>query len=65
MAALVLALAMMATIFMAAIIGGILPLIAKKFKIDPAIMAAPLITTIVDAAALAIYFAFAVSLLPI
>lgn len=61
--ALVLALAMMATVFMAAIIGGILPLVAKKLKIDPAIMAAPLITTIVDAAALIIYFAIAVSLL--
>ncbi len=63
--ALVLALAMMATVFMAAIIGGILPLIAKKFRIDPAIMAAPLITTIVDAAALVIYFAIAVNLLGI
>ena len=63
--ALVLALAMMATVFMAAIIGGILPLVAKKLKIDPAIMAAPLITTLVDAAALIIYFAIAVSLLGI
>lgn len=63
--ALVLALAMMATVFMAAIIGGILPLIAKKLKIDPAIMAAPLITTLVDAAALVIYFAIAVNLLGI
>ena len=63
--ALILALAMVATVFMAAVIGGILPLIAKKLKIDPAIMAAPLITTLVDAAALAIYFAIAVSLLKI
>lgn len=62
--ALVLALAMIATIFMASILGGILPLIAKKLKIDPAIMAAPLITTIVDAAALIIYFLIATSLLP-
>ena len=57
------ALAMMATVFMAAVIGGILPLIAKKLRIDPAIMAAPLITTLVDAAALAIYFAIAIALL--
>ena len=63
--ALILALAMMATVFMAAVIGGVLPLIAKKLKIDPAIMAAPLITTLVDAAALAIYFAIALALLPI
>ncbi|NLB50356.1 MAG: magnesium transporter, partial [Clostridiaceae bacterium] len=40
--ALILALAMVATVFMAAVIGGILPLIAKKLRIDPAIMAAPL-----------------------
>ncbi len=63
--ALILALALMATVFMAAVIGGILPLIAKKLRIDPAIMAAPLITTLVDAAALAIYFAIALALLPI
>jgi magnesium transporter len=63
--ALILALAMVATVFMAAVIGGILPLIAKKLRIDPAIMAAPLITTLVDAAALAIYFAIAIALLPI
>ncbi|HPX93638.1 MAG TPA: magnesium transporter [Bacillota bacterium] len=63
--ALILALAMIATVFMAAVIGGILPLIAKKLRIDPAIMAAPLITTLVDAAALAIYFAIAVALLKI
>ena len=53
------------TVFMAAVLGGVLPLLAKKMKIDPAIMAAPLITTIVDAAALAIYFGIAVSLLSI
>ncbi len=63
--ALILALAMLATVFMAAIIGGILPLIAKKLKIDPAIMAAPLITTVVDAVALIVYFGIAVSLLNI
>lgn len=62
--ALILALAMLATVFMAAVVGGVLPLIAKKLRIDPAIMAAPLITTLVDAAALAIYFAIALSLLP-
>ncbi len=62
--ALVLALAMIATIFMASILGGILPLIAKKLKIDPAIMAAPLITTIVAAAARIIYLLIPTSLLP-
>lgn len=36
-----------------------LPLIAKKFKLDPAIMAAPLVTTIVDTFALMVYFSTA------
>jgi magnesium transporter len=44
------------TIVAAKIIGGILPLIAKKLKLDPAIMASPLITTIVDAISLIVYF---------
>lgn len=44
------------TVILAKVIGGVLPIIAKKFKLDPAIMASPLITTIVDAFALIIYF---------
>lgn len=45
------------------IIGAALPLIAKSFKMDPAIMAAPLITTIIDALGLIIYFKIATTLL--
>ena len=41
------------------IIGAFLPVIAKTFKMDPAIMAGPLITTILDALTLTIYFRFA------
>ncbi|HHW00468.1 MAG TPA: magnesium transporter [Clostridiaceae bacterium] len=48
------------TIMVAEIIGGILPIIAQKLKLDPAMMASPLITTIVDATTLAIYFTLAV-----
>lgn len=44
------------TVMIAKIVGGILPIIAKKLKFDPAIMASPLITTIVDSFALIIYF---------
>ena len=44
------------TIVMAKVVGGTLPIAAKKFKLDPAIMAGPLITTIVDALALIVYF---------
>ena len=40
----------------AATIGSMLPLAAKAIKADPAIMAAPVVTTLVDAAALIIYF---------
>ncbi|MFA5523643.1 MAG: magnesium transporter [Tissierellales bacterium] len=53
------------TVIIAKVVGGILPLIAKKLKLDPAIMAGPLITTIVDALALMIYFKSATILLGI
>lgn len=53
------------TIVLAKVVGGILPIISKKLNLDPAIMASPLITTIVDAFALIIYFAFAKILLGI
>ncbi|NLG86434.1 MAG: magnesium transporter [Firmicutes bacterium] len=53
------------TVLMAKVVGGILPLVAKRFNVDPAIMASPLITTIVDAAALTIYFILASNLLHI
>ncbi|WP_308576430.1 magnesium transporter [uncultured Fusobacterium sp.] len=45
------------TVVIAKVVGGILPILAKAFKLDPAIMASPLITTIVDACALIVYFA--------
>jgi magnesium transporter len=47
------------TVMMAKSIGCFLPLVAKKLKVDPAIMAAPLITTIIDGASLAVYFSIA------
>ena len=46
-------------------IGCILPILAKKVGLDPAVMASPFITTIVDALSLLAYFAVASSLLPI
>jgi magnesium transporter len=51
------------TVTLSKVIGGVLPLLAKKFKMDPAIMAGPLITTIVDAISLIVYFATATWLL--
>lgn len=53
------------TIIVAKLVGGMLPLLAKSLKQDPAAMAAPLITTIVDAVALLIYFGLAVYILQI
>ena len=53
------------TIVLAKVVGGILPIISKKLNLDPAIMASPLITTVVDAFALIVYFAFAKLLLGI
>lgn len=44
------------TVVIAKVVGGVLPIMAKAFKLDPAIMASPLITTIVDACALVVYF---------
>ncbi len=44
------------TIIAAKLVGGLLPLGAKKLNLDPAIMAGPLVTTVVDALALFIYF---------
>jgi magnesium transporter len=52
-------LALITTIIMAKTIGCVLPLIAKQLRIDPAIMAAPVITTIVDALSLIFYFSIA------
>ena len=47
------------TIMMAKTAGSLLPMIAKRLRLDPAIMAAPLITTMVDACSLIIYFSIA------
>ncbi|NCD10172.1 MAG: magnesium transporter [Negativicutes bacterium] len=52
-------------VVLAKVVGGVLPIIAKKIKLDPAIMAGPLITTIVDAVALTLYFTTATWLLGI
>lgn len=57
--AVVVSLSLMATIIISKLIGGLLPLFAKKLHCDPAIMAAPLITTIVDACSIIIYFRIA------
>ena len=63
--ALVVSLSMAVTIFMAKMVGCSLPLLAKKLGFDPAVMASPLITTIVDFLSLLVYFSFAIAILHI
>lgn len=54
--AIVIACSLMGTVIMAKLVGCILPLLAKKVNLDPAIMASPLITTLVDTFSILIYF---------
>ena len=54
--AIVLSITLIATVVVAKVIGCTLPLLAKKLKLDPAIMAAPLITTVVDVCSILVYF---------
>ena len=60
---LVISLSMLATIIIAKLIGSILPLLAQKCRLDPAVVASPFITTMVDVLSLTIYCAFAVAML--
>mgnify|MGYP000009378992 FL=1 len=53
------------TVIVAKIVGCTLPILAKKVGFDPAVMASPFITTIVDAISLFIYFNIAISILGI
>ena len=54
-----LGLSLFATVIFAQTIGGMLPILAKSLKLDPALMASPIVTTIVDAGSLTFYFAIA------
>lgn len=59
MIALAVAVSLALTIVFAKLIGAALPILAKKIGFDPAVMASPFITTLVDAASLLIYFVIA------
>ena len=61
---LVVSLTMFVTVLLAKIVGCTLPMLAKKLGFDPAVMASPFITTIVDALSLLVYFGIATALLP-
>ena len=61
----VVCLTLVAAVFIAKIIGCLLPMLAKKIGFDPAVMASPFITTIVDALSLLIYFSIATAIMHI
>ncbi len=61
--ALVISLVCAISLIMAKLVGCILPLLAKKIRLDPAVVASPLMTTIVDALALIIYCSIALAIL--
>ncbi len=65
MVAVTICISLFCTVIVAKICGGLLPILAEKCKVDPAIMASPLITTIVDAVSLTIYFVLATAILHI
>lgn len=62
---LVIGLTLLAVCSMAASVGGMMPLVARKFNVDPAVFSNPFITTFVDAAGLIIYFMIARAILQI
>ena len=61
----VVCLTLICTVILSQLIGGLLPVAAEKLNFDPAVMASPLITTIVDTTTLLIYFNIARVLLKI
>ena len=60
----VICLALFVTVVVAKTVGAVLPMVAKLLKLDPAVMASPFITSIVDVLSLLVYFLFATAMLP-
>lgn len=60
----IICLTLISTVIVAKIIGCTLPILAKRVGFDPAVMASPFITTIVDAVSLMIYFRIATAMMP-
>ena len=61
--AVIVCLTVVLTVLVAKLVGCVLPMLAKKVGFDPAVMASPFITTIVDAVSLLIYFQIATRVL--
>lgn len=62
--AIVVGITLIIAVFLAKLIGASLPILAKRVGLDPAIMAAPMITTLVDATSMIAYFSIAQLILP-
>ncbi len=65
MVALVVSLTLVVTVLVSKLLGCFLPILASRVRLDPAVMASPLITTIADAVSLVVYFRIAAALLQI
>ena len=63
--AIVIGLTLIATVALSKALGCLLPMFAKKIKLDPAIMATPLITTLVDIFSILVYFQIATAIMHI
>jgi magnesium transporter len=63
--AIVICITLFSAVVIAKLVGCTLPIIAKRIGLDPAVMASPFITTIVDALALLVYFGVASAILNI
>jgi len=61
--AMVVGLSMLSIVFVANLLGVLLPFTLSKFKLDPAVASSPLITSVMDAIGLSIYFSIAVAIL--
>ncbi len=61
----VLAITLVAVVVISKLLGGILPILAKVCKLDPALMASPLITTIIDAVSIVVYFGISLLIMPL
>ena len=62
---LVVCIALVVTVFCAKVVGAALPVLVKRVGLDPAVMASPIVTTLVDAISLLVYFVIASKLLGI
>ena len=59
----IVSLTLIATVCIAKSLGCLLPMLAKKLKLDPALMATPILTTVTDAASVLVYFSLTMNIL--